>query len=547
MEPPFAHQPLLAPMVPLAMVAGALAFTAALTPTLIPREGVTQGVLAGIAFLAVYGLTAAVVSIWRWLGLPRWRPGWLSWLARAMAVAIILFGLARVTAWQNAVHLAAGLDPVETARPFTIAAVGLGVIIPGIALGRLARALTVGAANGMARFLPDRVALIGALVITATLFWTMGNGVLAGALLRSFDRAALQVNTLMNPEIAPPLNPAKSGSPDSLLAWEDLSAPGRARTVAVPTRAQIAALTGTAAMEPARVYVGLASAETPQERAALALAELKRVDAFSRSVLVIATPTGRGWVDPSGMAALEFLWRGDVASVSVQYSYLPSWMSLLLEPEYGVETAREVFRTVYDHWRSLPADSRPRLYLHGMSLGALNSELSADVWDILPEPHDGAFWVGPTFTNPLWQEFTARRVPDSPAWRPVVGDGGLVRFATQDGIPDHGDAPWGPMRILYLQYPSDAITFFSPNSVWREPAWTRPRAPDVAEDFRWMPVVTFLQLLVDLTGSFTTPLGTGHNYAATHYIDSWMALTEPEGWSDQSLAMLRDWFEERGL
>ena len=45
-------------------------------------------------------------------------------------------------------------------------------------------------------------------------------------------------------------------------------------------------------MEPLRVYVGLNSAETADQRAALALAELIRVGAFGRSVLVIATPTG---------------------------------------------------------------------------------------------------------------------------------------------------------------------------------------------------------------------------------------------------------------
>ena len=41
-----------------------------------------------------------------------------------------------------------------------------------------------------------------------------------------------------------------------------------------------------------------------------------RVGAFDRSVLVIATPTGTGWVDPAGMAPLEILHRGDVASIS---------------------------------------------------------------------------------------------------------------------------------------------------------------------------------------------------------------------------------------
>ena len=95
-------------------------------------------------------------------------------------------------------------------------------------------------------------------------------------------------------------------------------------------------------MEPLRVYVGLNSAETVEQRAELALAELKRVGAFDRAVMVIATPTGTGWVDPAGIARRDPLSRR-VLSVSVQYSYLPSWLSLLVEPDTGAETARAVF------------------------------------------------------------------------------------------------------------------------------------------------------------------------------------------------------------
>ncbi len=183
---------------------------------------------------------------------------------------------------------------------------------------------------------------------------------------------------LLPAEISAPEDPLKSGSSESLVSWASLGAQGRQRVLAVPSKNDISALTGGPALEPLRVYVGLNSAETAEERAALALAELKRVGAFDRSVLVIATPTGTGWVDPAGMAPLEFLHRGDVASVSVQYSYLPSWLSLLIEPDYGSDTARAVFQVVYGYWHALPKEHRPQLYLFGLSLGARNSDLSAD-------------------------------------------------------------------------------------------------------------------------------------------------------------------------
>jgi len=551
MRKPFDHRPLLASPVPVPLVVAALAFAAALTPSLIPRTGALQGALAGVAFVVVYGLGAGLSGGWRWMGLPLWRPRWLYWAAPGLALAILVYGLTRVTDWQNAVNAAAGIPPVETARPFIIASVAAAIILPTLALGRLVRLMVVAAANGLSRFLPERVALAGALALTATLFWTVGNGVLGAAMLRGLDSAARQVDALIQPNLPAPADPARSGSEASLLNWEELGAAGRAHVSGSPTAEQIEGLAGrfgaTPVQTPARVYVGLNSAETPEGRAVLALAELIRIDAFSRSVLVIATPTGTGWVQPASLSTLEYLWRGDVASVSVQYSYLPSWLSLLVDPGYGAQTARAVFRAVHDHWRSLPEDARPRLYLHGLSLGSRNSELSADVWDILSAPYNGAFWVGPTFTNPLWREFTARRNPSSPAWRPVVGEGSLVRFATQHGIPDHGDAPWGPLRILYLQYPSDAVTFFAPSSVWRQPEWLSPRAPDVSPAFRWAPVVSFLQLFADLVAAFGTPRGVGHSYAARDYIEGWRALTEPHGWDADALERLRAWYAARGL
>ena len=72
-----------------------------------------------------------------------------------------------------------------------------------------------------------------------------------------------------------------------------------------------------------------------QARAKLALDELKRQHGFDRSILIMITPTGTGWIDPAAMDSVEYLHDGDVASVAMQYSYLNSPLSLLFQPEYG--------------------------------------------------------------------------------------------------------------------------------------------------------------------------------------------------------------------
>jgi uncharacterized membrane protein len=305
---------------------------------------------------------------------------------------------------------------------------------------------------------------------------------------------------------------------------------GRQFVSSGPSIDDLIAIRGENVLEPIRVYVGLNSAETAEERARLALQELQRVDAFERSVLILLTPTGTGSIDPAAIDTVEILHGGDVASVAVQYSYLASWLALLVEPSYGVETARALFNEVYGHWITLPQDARPRLYLHGLSLGALNSDLSADLFDVIGDPFHGALWSGPPFATETWRAATEGRDPDSPEWLPRFRDGSVIRFTNQANALDIPGAEWGPMRIVFLQYASDPITFFRPEILYRRPDWLEPpRGPDVSPQLRWFPVVTFLQLIADMLAATEAPMGYGHVYAPEHYIDAWRDITDPPG------------------
>jgi uncharacterized membrane protein len=289
-----------------------------------------------------------------------------------------------------------------------------------------------------------------------------------------------------------------------------------------------------------RVYVGLRAGATARERARLALDELKRVGGFDRSVLVVITPTGTGWVDPAAIDALEHLLGGDVASVAQQYSYLSSPLSLLAEPDHGAEAAGALFREIYATWTGLPREARPRLYLHGLSLGAMNSERSAELFEMIGDPIDGALWSGPPFESRIWRRVTDGRNPGSPAWLPEVGDGRLVRFMNQQGAGAPPDRPWGPMRIVYLQYASDPVTFFDWRDLYRRPAWMDiPRGPDVSPDLGWFPVVTMLQLALDMAMATKPPMGYGHVYAPEHYLEAWRTVTATDDWQPEAFERLK--------
>ena len=119
---------------------------------------------------------------------------------------------------------------------------------------------------------------------------------------------------------------------------------------------------------------GLDSEPTLRGRADLLLQELQRTGAFDREVLVVATTTGTGFLDPAAVDALEYMYNGDTAISGVQYSFLPSWISLLADQDAVKLTSRTVFDTVHDYWSTLPADDRPALYLYGLSLGSFGVE-----------------------------------------------------------------------------------------------------------------------------------------------------------------------------
>lgn len=529
---------------------GTLFFAGSLTPSLVPRDALLQGALSGISFALGYGVGVSFRAAWRFLGLPDLARGniggALKLLAAAVCVGIAALFLWRASDWQNSVRLPMGMAPVEGVRPIFVGTVALAVALVLLLLGRLFKLIAQRTARLSGRVAPRRVSVLIGIGVAAATFWAIGSNVVLEAGIRALDASYSSLDVLVDDHLQPPDEPFRTGSAASFIRWSQLGRQGRAAVSAGPSRAEIEAFTGEVALDPLRIYIGLNSAETIRDRVELAFREMLRVGAFDRSVLVVTTPTGTGWLDPASQMPLEYLHRGNVATVAIQYSYLASWLTLMVEPNYGAETAEQLFRRVYDHWRTLPREVRPRLYLHGLSLGALNSDLSVDLFDVIGDPFQGALWSGPPFPSRTWRQATAQRLPDSPAWLPRFRDGSVVRFSGQRNALDDADAPWGPLRIVYLQYASDPITFFEARSAFRSPSWLRtPLGPDVSPQFRWYPLITFLQLGLDMMLATTTPMGHGHVYAPEHYVDAWIAVTEPQGWSQDRTALLKEHLRRR--
>ncbi|MEH2511847.1 putative membrane protein [Nitrobacteraceae bacterium AZCC 1564] len=466
-------------------------------------------------------------------------------LAAAAGCAIVaVIYLWQAARWQNSIRELMQLEAVETVYPLQVTMIALAVFAIAMGLARLFQLTLRVVGMRTSRFLPRRVSSVVGVVAAVALFWSIIDGVLFRVALRVADASYQQLDKLIEPETSPPVDPLKTGSGASLLAWHELGRAGREFISSGPTRADIGAFSGQAALEPVRTYVGLRSADTVEARAKLALEELKRAGGFERRVLVVITPTGTGWVDPAALDSLEYLHDGNVASAALQYSYLGSWLYLLVGADYGADAARALFKEVYAYWTTLPRAARPRLYLHGLSLGAKYSEMSTDLIEVLGDPFAGALWSGPPHSSRLWRFLTDNRTPGSPAWLPRFRDGSFVRFRNQQGdAAEQASAPnaaWGPIRIVYLQYASDPVTFFDNRSFYREPEWMQPpRGPDVSPQLHWYPVVTFFQLALDMFMALEAPVGYGHVYAPVHYIDAWIQVTDVRDWPPQKISRLK--------
>jgi uncharacterized membrane protein len=329
--------------------------------------------------------------------------------------------------------------------------------------------------------------------------------------------------------------PTVSGGPGSLVAWEGMGRDGRLHALAsvrpqpLPDRPDgvpdlsIETVMGTPARAaPVQVYVGLDNAPTPRARVDLAMAELERTGAFDRSLLVLVSPTGTGYVNYVAVAALQYLALGDVATVTLQYSRRPSPLSLGM-----VHTAREQNRLLWlrilQRLRDRPG-RRPRVVLFGESLGAHTSQdvflhwgtLGLDAMGI-----DRALWIGTPYGSKWMRQVTRgdRLDVDSDAVAVVNDHAQFAALAEQ-----RGSSP----RFVLLSHDNDGVTKFGPDLLWYPPDWlgpSRPRPQPVASGsprgippaMRWRPLTTFFQSLVDMKNAQTSSgafAATQHDYRA---------------------------------
>lgn len=541
LRPPVAHlRRYFATLSVAGMIMALVFFCFSMTASLLPRPWYLQGVASGIA--AVTGYAIGVIIAWvlrrfgfRPLAHPRQRRV-VHWVLRIGAViAIPLFGYLGAN-WQHQVrHVthADSSDPNYYALALLIAFTLARAIL---AVARVLRTATRRIGRFGARWVPAPIAKLLAAALVATIVVTAAADILAPALLTVANAAFSTVDNSTAPGVRQPLDAERSGSPSSLVRWDDLGREGRTFIGSGPSAADIAAFSGTPAKTPIRVYAGIKSAGGLKAEAELVVRELERTGAFDRAVLVVATTTGRGWVNEVAASAVEYLWGGDTAIAAMQYSFLPSPVAFLSDRGTPPEAGALLFDAVHRAWEQRDAAHRPKLVVMGESLGSYGSQGAfASLSDVTAEV-DGAIWTGtPNFT-PLWTSVTAARDAGTPQQAPVIDDCATVCFVTDpDDLP-----PDAHPRVVYLQHVNDPIVWWSPDLLLKRPTWlAEPALPGRATAMTYIPLVTFWQVTMDIVFSTGMPSGYGHTYTLD-YADAFAAVVPPPGWTGADTGRLRD-------
>jgi uncharacterized membrane protein len=542
------------------LVVGLVFWLQSVTPTLIPRSWLTQALVSGVCLAIGYGIGAvaghvisAILSRTRRDRSPL--QGRAAWIVLGVCWAVALcWGSALWLGWQQDQLELMGMSSIDVADAAQMAVAGAAAATLLVLVGRLI-------ARGIAalhRQVRGRVPTQPAAAATTFALSALTAVLIIGLAFAGLNAWANSFYAAQNDQteagITRPASATVSGSPESLIPWESLGRTGRDFVAEATTPEELADFhdAGARLTAPVRVYAGVQSADTLEARAELAVRELERAGGFDREVLVVWVPTGTGWMIPEAAEALEQLYAGDTAIVGMQYSYLPSLLSVFLDAGLAVKAGSILLHTVAEHWSRLPAASRPKLLLFGKSLGTAGVEAPFAAIDAtsslgnLAARTDGALIVGTKHINPITSQITDERDNDSPVWQPVFDGERTARFLNRDPAQQQQSSTSPGARVVYLQHPSDPVPFWGIDALWKPPEWMdEPRGYDVPATARWFPIVTATQAVADQVHQLSPPPGFGHDYA-TDYVSGWAAVLPPDGWTDADTQRLDEHLDRGG-
>lgn len=370
---------------------------------------------------------------------------------------------------------AIALSPGQLPRPaLLIAVVGAALAVIGMAIGGLiARRSRGRTASG--EFVAGTTVVAGALLVGA-LWWQTQTSADVGASPPGVGWVATVACVPVAVAVAVLRLPARVWAVGAIIV----------ALVAGPTAYANAAPDVPA--DPRLTYSHLTD-ESVDSRGQEIVTEWAASDGPDQDAVVVAVPTGSGWIDSAAVQGFVRRFDGSVSFLALQYSEVPSWQAYVRSPDSAGQSAIALLRALDSRLAAMP--DPPRVYLYGQSLGAVGAD-AARAW---------AHRTGVDVDGTVLAGAPAGTVESLPACAPRVS----------------------------MVNATDPVADFQVSLLWRAPhhadgtatVGARPsmRAP-------WTPVASFVATALDLVVSLDGPVGSGHHYG----LEQGLAVTQmPSG------------------
>ncbi|NLG44952.1 alpha/beta-hydrolase family protein [Gordonia sp. (in: high G+C Gram-positive bacteria)] len=184
---------------------------------------------------------------------------------------------------------------------------------------------------------------------------------------------------------------------------------------------------------------------------------------LAERAVVVAVPTGSGWVDAGTVEGARRHFDGSVRVLALQYDDVASWKAFVSSPARAGDSATALVAAVARRIDRSPQTQRPQMYLAGQSLGAVGAD-AARRW----ARRTGVDLAGTVLAGP-----PAGTIEEVPACE----------------------------RRVVLANDDDPVTAFGVSLLWR-PIDHRP----------WLPVASLLATALDLPAALSVSTGHGHRY-----------------------------------
>lgn len=226
---------------------GLLFFAASLTPSLIPRDPILQGILGGrFSRSGISSDEPSKCSGWpstcrcHWAG----DRGWIPALLVIATLALSLVALRYSVVWQDDLRVRMGIEPIASADFGLMLSVAVAIFLLAMLFGLVVSVVFCGLRALMLRVMPERRAnVLSVLAVALALFLVTRDG-LIDSFVAFLDTAYESAQRLFDEAPPVPTDPRIPGSAESLVGCAAMGQPRRDFVTSGPDAAAISSFTG---------------------------------------------------------------------------------------------------------------------------------------------------------------------------------------------------------------------------------------------------------------------------------------------------------------